>query len=49
LKDKVLAVEKRFSSNFPSISSINTAVADLHNDKAALIFERQRTGCTLEV
>jgi hypothetical protein len=28
---------------------INTAVGDMHNASAALIFERQGTGCRVEV
>jgi hypothetical protein len=49
LKDKVLAVLYRYSSTVPSISPINTAVAVLHNASAALIFEIQGTGCSVEV
>jgi hypothetical protein len=49
LKDIVLAVQWRYNSTVPSISAINIAVADLHNAPAPLFFERQGTGCTVEV
>jgi hypothetical protein len=48
LKDKVLAVQKRYSSTVPSISALNTAIDLLHN-APAFNFERQVTGCTVEV
>jgi hypothetical protein len=49
MKDKVLAVQWRYSSTVLSISALNTAVVDLHNASANLIFERQGTGCKVNV